>query len=65
MTEIIAIKFKKDGRIYYFDPNGITFHDGERVVVETSKGVECGFAAGENRNIHDSKIVAPLKKVLR
>ena len=65
MTEIIAIKFKKDGRIYYFDPNGITFHDGERVVVETSKGVECGFAAGENRNIPDSKIVAPLKKVLR
>ena len=47
MTEIIAIKFKKDGRIYYFDPNGITFHDGE------------------NRNIPDSKIVAPLKKVLR
>ena len=65
MTEIIAIKFKKDGRIYYFDPNGNTFHDGERVVVETSKGVECGFAAGENRNIPDSKIVAPLKKVLR
>ena len=65
MTEIIAIKFKKDGRIYYFDPNGITFHDGERVVVETSKGIECGFAAGEHRNIPDSKIVAPLKKVLR
>ena len=65
MTEIIAIKFKKDGRIYYFDPNGNTFHDGERVVVETSKGVECGFAAGENRNIPDSQIVAPLKKVLR
>ena len=65
MTEIIAIKFKKDGRIYYFDPDGNNFHDGERVVVETSKGIECGFAAGENRNIPDSQIVAPLKKVLR
>ena len=65
MTEIIAIKFKKDGRIYYFDPDGNNFHDGEGVVVETSKGIECGFAAGENRNIPDSQIVAPLKKVLR
>ena len=65
MTEIIAIKFKKDGRVYYFDPAGMTFHDGERVVVETSKGVECGIASGENRNVPDSQIVAPLKKVLR
>ena len=65
MTEIIAIKFKKDGRVYYFDPAGKTFHDGDRVVVETSKGVECGIATGENRNIPDSQIVAPLKKVLR
>ena len=65
MTEIIAIKFKKDGRVYYFDPDGMVFHDGDRVVVETSKGIECGIAAGENRNIPDSQIVAPLKKVLR
>ena len=65
MTEIISIKFKKDGRVYYFDPDGKTFHDGDRVVVETSKGIECGIAAGENRNVPDSQIVAPLKKVLR
>ena len=65
MTEIIAIKFKKDGRVYYFDPDGKTFRDGDRVVVETAKGVECGIATGENRNVPDSQIVAPLKKVLR
>ncbi len=65
MTEIIAIKFKKDGRIYYFDPDGKIFHDEERLVVETSKGVECGYAAGTNRMIPDSQVVAPLKKVLR
>lgn len=65
MTEIIAIKFKKDGRIYYFDPDGNTFNDNQRVVVETSKGVECGFAVGSNRMIADSQVVAPLKKVLR
>ena len=65
MTEIIAIKFKKDGRVYYFDPDGMNFKDGDRVIVETSKGVECGIAAGENRNVPDNQIVAPLKKVLR
>ena len=65
MTEIIAIKFKKDGRVYYFDPNGLNFKDGDRVVVETSKGIECGIASGENRNIPDNQIVAPLKKVIR
>ncbi|MBO5105529.1 MAG: stage 0 sporulation family protein [Clostridia bacterium] len=65
MTEIIAIKFKKDGRVYYFDPDGMKFNDGDRVVVETSKGIECGIASGENRNVPDNQIVAPLKKVLR
>ncbi len=65
MTEIISIKFKKDGRVYYFDPDGQSFHDGQRVVVETAKGVECGYVSGTNRNIPDSQIVSPLKKVLR
>ena len=65
MTEIIAIKFKKDGRVYYFDPDGMKFNDGDRVVVETSRGIECGIASGENRNVPDNQIVAPLKKVLR
>ena len=65
MTEIIAIKFKKDGRVYYFDPDGMTFSDGDRVVVETSKGTECGIASGSNHNVPDSQIVQPLKKALR
>ncbi|MBE6761769.1 MAG: stage 0 sporulation protein [Ruminococcaceae bacterium] len=65
MTEIIAIKFKKDGRVYYFDPDGKNFKDGDRVIVETSKGIECGIASGGNHNIPDNQIVAPLKKVIR
>ena len=65
MTEIIAIKFKKDGRLYYFDPNGMNFSDGDRVIVETSKGIECGIASGANHNVPDSQIVQPLKKALR
>lgn len=65
MTEVIGIKFKKDGRVYFFDPNGISFHDGDRVIVETSKGMECGYASGCNKQISNDAIVAPLKKVVR
>ncbi len=65
MTEIIGIKFKRDGRVYYFDPDGKTFHEGDRVVVETAKGIECGYASGTNRMIPDNQVVAPLKKALR
>lgn len=65
MAEIIGIKFKKDGRVYYFEPAGKTFHDGDRVVVETAKGIECGYAAGGNRDVPESQLVHPLKKVIR
>jgi cell fate regulator YaaT (PSP1 superfamily) len=65
MTEIIGVKFKKDGRVYFFDPDGKVFHEGDRLVVETSKGIECGYASGSNRNVEDDQIVSPLKKVVR
>lgn len=65
MTEIIGVKFKKEGRIYHFDPDGKVFHDSDRVVVETSKGIECGYVAGSNTKIPDEQIVTPLKKVIR
>ncbi len=65
MTEIIGVKFKKDGRVYYFDPDGKIFHDGDRVVVETANGIECGYAAGGNRQVPEEQLVSPLKKVVR
>lgn len=65
MVTIISVKFKPDGRAYYFDPNGNEFHDGDIMVVETSRGVECGYAVGGNRQIPKEQITAPLKKVLR
>ena len=65
MVTIISVKFKPDGRSYYFDPNGNEFHDGDIMVVETSRGVECGYAVGGNRQIPKEQITAPLKKVLR
>lgn len=65
MTEVIAIKFKKDGRVYYFDPNGGKINAGQYVIVETARGTECGIVSEGNHMVADDKIVAPLKKVIR
>ncbi|MBQ2934525.1 MAG: stage 0 sporulation family protein [Clostridia bacterium] len=65
MTEVIGVKFKQDGRVYYFDPDGNTVISGQYVVVETSRGIECGIVSEANHTVADSKIVAPLKKVVR
>ncbi len=65
MVQVVAVKFKQDGRIYYFDPDGNKAETGQYVVVETSRGIECGFVSEGCHNVPDSKIVAPLKKVLR
>ncbi|MBO5726306.1 MAG: stage 0 sporulation family protein [Clostridia bacterium] len=65
MTEVIGVKFKQDGRVYYFDPDKNTVTAGQYVVVETSRGIECGIVSEANHTVADSKIVAPLKKVVR
>ena len=53
------------GKIYYFDPVDIKFEQGEYVIVETARGVECGEVATKNREENDENIVHPLKKVIR
>ena len=45
MAEVIGVRFKNMGKVYYFDPNGGKLAAGDRVVVETSRGVECGEVA--------------------
>ncbi len=65
MTEVISIKFKADGRAYYFDPAGLSPELNEMVVVETARGVECGIVCEACKKIDEEQIVKPLKKVLR
>ncbi len=65
MVEIIGVRFKEIGKIYYFDPCGIKVKQGDYVVVETARGVECSEVMLPNREIDESKIVSPLRKVLR
>ena len=65
MAEVISVKFKEDGRAYFFDPKGVNYKVGERVIVETARGDECGFVCESNRQVSEDSIVKPLKKVIR
>ncbi|MEM1486297.1 stage 0 sporulation family protein [Oscillospiraceae bacterium PP1C4] len=65
MAEIIGVRFKSVGKVYYFDPDSLTVEKGMYVIVETARGVECGEVAMANREIHDDELVKPLKKVMR
>ena len=65
MTEVISVKFKADGRAYFFDPAGINASVGDLVVVETARGIECATVSEGVKKVDDIKIVKPLKKVLR
>lgn len=65
MSEIISVRFKDVGKNYYFDPQGKKFNLNDKVIVETSRGVECGTVSIANREIPDEDLTSPLKPVLR
>ncbi len=65
MVTVVGIRFKKAGKIYYFDPDEIEIKKAQNVVVETARGVEFGEVVVGPKEIHEDDIVAPLKKVLR
>lgn len=65
MTDIIGVRFKDVGKVYYFAPCNIQFKRGDKAVVETARGVECGEVVLPNRKIPESTLVSPLKKIIR
>lgn len=65
MAEVIGVRFKDVGKIYYFDPKGKTLSKGDYAIVETARGIECGFVAMSNKEVDDELIVKPLKSVIR
>ena len=65
MANIIGVRFKKPGKIYFFDPDGKVLERGQHVIVETAMGKEYGEVMIANRQLPDEKIVAPLKKIIR
>ena len=65
MTRIIGVRFRTAGKIYFFDPVAFEVKKGDHVIVETARGVEYGTVVGDIREVEDSKVVQPLKPVLR
>ncbi|MCR5120429.1 MAG: stage 0 sporulation protein [Lachnospiraceae bacterium] len=65
MKTIVGIRFNTGGKVYFFDPAGLTIERGMHVIVDTAKGMEYGTAVDRIREIEDEKLKAPLKPVLR
>jgi cell fate regulator YaaT (PSP1 superfamily) len=62
---VVGIRFKKAGKIYYFEPNDLSIKVGDNVIVETARGIEFGEVVVGEREVKEEEIVLPLKKVLR
>lgn len=65
MVEIVGVRFRKAGKIYYFDPKGLSLGIGEKVIVETVRGLEIGSVVIANRMIEEEKCFMPLSPVIR
>ena len=65
MIEVVSVRFRDAGKIYYFDPAGVRYAKDDAVIVETARGLECGMIAVENCEVEDDKVVLPLRPVVR
>ena len=65
MTEIISVRFKNGGKEYYFNPNGLQVAEGQAVIIETAKGIECAVCSKGNAMIDETELISPLRPVLR
>ena len=65
MTEVISVKFKNRGKVYFFDPHGIAVRTGEKVVVETSRGLELAECVQGSHAVPDETVVQPLRSLAR
>ncbi|MBQ6496680.1 MAG: stage 0 sporulation family protein [Firmicutes bacterium] len=65
MANVVGVKFKDAGKMYYFNPGNIKVKMGDHVIVETARGIEFGTVTLEETTISDSTLVAPLKDIIR
>ncbi len=65
MNNVVGVRFKENGKLYYFDPAGIAVKQGNKVIVETARGTEMGVAATGIKSVDDSELVLPLRSVVR
>lgn len=65
MLNVVGVRFKPVGKIYYFDPNNLTLNIDDTVIVETAKGVEHGQIVLLDKQVDEDDVVLPLKKIVR
>ena len=65
MVKVIGVRFRNAGKIYYFDPLDLDIEVGQNVIVETARGIEYGHVLIAPREVDDSKVIQPLKAVIR
>ncbi len=63
--EVVGIRFRGAGKVYFFSPNGISFAEGDHAVLETVRGMEYGEVTNANQMVNASEVVQPLKPILR
>lgn len=64
-TEVVGVRFRQVGKVYYFSPQGLTVTPETQVIVETARGIEIGTASSGNIYVNNKDIVAPLRPILR
>ena len=64
-VEVVDIQFRPGQKIYFFDPDGVTYNAGDHVIMDTARGAEYGICTGGNHKISPKDVVAPLRKILR
>ena len=65
MIKVIGVRFRKAGKVYYFDPLDFDIKQGSNVIVETARGVEYGFVVLAPKEVEEDKVIQPLKPVIR
>jgi cell fate regulator YaaT (PSP1 superfamily) len=65
LYDVVGVRFKKAGKIYYFDPNELDIPNNEFVIVETVRGIEYGKVVINKKKVDEHDVVLPLKKVIR
>ena len=64
-VEVVDIQFRPGQKIYFFDPDGVTYNPGDHVIMDTARGAEFGICTGGNHKIPPKDVVAPLRKIIR
>ena len=65
MIKVIGVRFRRAGKVYYFDPAQMEIRTGDHVIVETARGIEFGYVVLGVREVDEKKVVQPLKSVIR